>query len=162
MVYYNIIQGIGINGNTSFGILHRGYPTTGTEIFNNVVVSCDWDAIRIGAEAGADVEAQVRNCICDGVNSDIRVYGSSAVINGSNNILVNDAAPVESFGGTYNALGGDLGNTNPLFVGGGDYHLQARSPARNAGIDVGLIEDYDGISVPQETNPAIGAYEYVA
>lgn len=43
----------------------------------------------------------------------------------------------------------------------GDFHLQVNSQCRDAGADVGLTEDYAGVSVPQETNPAIGAYEYV-
>jgi hypothetical protein len=53
---------------------------------------------------------------------------------------------------------------DPLFVNevGYNFHLQAGSPARNAGTDVGLTQDHDGVTVPQETNPAIGAYEYVA
>jgi hypothetical protein len=58
----------------------------------------------------------------------------------------------------------NLEGIDPQFVnaGAGNFHLQAGSPARDAGTDVGLTEDYDGVSVPQETNPAIGAYEYVA
>ena len=42
-----------------------------------------------------------------------------------------------------------------------DFHLQSDSPCRNAGVDVGLTEDYDGVSVPQETNPCIGAFEFL-
>ena len=54
-------------------------------------------------------------------------------------------------------------NENPDLVSpSADLHLQSISPCRDAGVDVGLTEDYDGVSVPQETNPAIGAYEYVA
>lgn len=54
-------------------------------------------------------------------------------------------------------------SADPLFVnpGAADFHLQSGSPCRDEGTDVGLTEDYDGVSVPQETNPAIGAYEYV-
>ena len=51
----------------------------------------------------------------------------------------------------------------PQFVGApADLHLGAGSPCRNAGEDVSLTQDYDGVSIPQEANPAIGAYEYVA
>lgn len=35
------------------------------------------------------------------------------------------------------------------------------SPCRDVGVDVGLTEDILGTSVPQETNPTIGAYEWV-
>jgi len=47
---------------------------------------------------------------------------------------------------------------DPLFVGGGNYHLQSGSPAIGAGVDVGLTEDYDGQAVNDP--PEIGAYEY--
>jgi len=63
-------------------------------------------------------------------------------------------------------------NSDPLFVDADgaddvagteddDLHLLWDSPCINVGDDVSLTEDYDGVSVPQETNPAIGAYEYV-
>jgi hypothetical protein len=42
-----------------------------------------------------------------------------------------------------------------------DYHLQAGSPAINAGVDVGLTSDIDGKMVPSSgTAVDIGAYEY--
>lgn len=53
---------------------------------------------------------------------------------------------------------------NPLWTnpGSDDFTLQSGSPCRNSGTDVSLTIDYYGVSVPQETNPAIGAAEYVA
>jgi len=50
--------------------------------------------------------------------------------------------------------------SNPLFRSPIDYHLQAGSPAIDAGTDVGLSEDYDGNVVPFNSIPDIGAYEY--
>jgi len=44
--------------------------------------------------------------------------------------------------------------------GSGNFHLQSTSPAIDAGVDVGLTEDYDGTSVPQNSIPDIGAFEY--
>lgn len=53
--------------------------------------------------------------------------------------------------------------TNPLFTtDGSDFTLQSGSPARDAGEDLGLITDYLGYSVPYNTIPDIGAYEYGA
>lgn len=51
---------------------------------------------------------------------------------------------------------------DPLFAGaaGYDFHLQADSPAIDAGADLGHALDYDGVSVPQGTAPDMGAFEY--
>jgi hypothetical protein len=59
-------------------------------------------------------------------------------------------------------LGSGEKQANPLFVnmGGGDYHLQAGSPAINAGLNLGYPLDFDAKAVPQGTAPDIGAYEY--
>lgn len=69
--------------------------------------------------------------------------------------------------GDYSNLGFTLGTgemeADPKFtnIGSDDFHLESDSPCRNAGADLSLTLDYDGVSIPQETNPAIGAYEYV-
>ena len=53
--------------------------------------------------------------------------------------------------------------SDPAFVGEpGDLTIGVGSSCRNAGDDVSLTPDYAGVTVPQETNPAIGAYEYAA
>ena len=57
-----------------------------------------------------------------------------------------------------NGLGEDPLMTDPA---NGDFTLQAGSPCRNVGTDVSLTRDYKGVSVPQETSPAIGAYAFV-
>jgi uncharacterized repeat protein (TIGR02059 family) len=49
-------------------------------------------------------------------------------------------------------------NVNPLFISSSDYHLQSGSPAKDAGIYVGLTTDYDGNT--SKNPPSIGAYEY--
>ena len=52
---------------------------------------------------------------------------------------------------------------DPLFVDpeNGNFHLWSDSPAINAGVDVGLTQDFDGNPVPQGPAPDIGAYESV-
>lgn len=55
-----------------------------------------------------------------------------------------------------NGLNEDSDFVNP----GTDFTLQASSPCRDAGVGVGLIRDYAGVAVPQETNPTMGAFEY--
>jgi hypothetical protein len=49
-------------------------------------------------------------------------------------------------------------NDDPLFVSSSDFHLQSGSPAIGAGVDVGLLTDYDNRTVGNP--PEIGAYEY--
>lgn len=103
---------------------------------------------------------------------------SSEILSFRNNIIkagLKDAysdAPFDEdyniFGGTVQQLAGGKGAhskiTNPLFVNPGlqDLHLQATSPARDAGIELGLgyLTDLDGNAVPQGTAPDMGAYEY--
>lgn len=51
---------------------------------------------------------------------------------------------------------------DPLFVdlNGGDFHLQAGSPAIDAGVDLEYSLDFDDRPVPVGLAPDIGAYEY--
>jgi hypothetical protein len=51
---------------------------------------------------------------------------------------------------------------DPLFVDtlGWDFHLQAGSPARNAGADLGYTLDFENLPVPAGAAPDIGAFEY--
>ena len=56
---------------------------------------------------------------------------------------------------------------DPLFVNGSgtysldtDFQIPSNSPAKNAGTNVGLTEDYFGTTVPQGSAPDIGVHEY--
>ena len=49
---------------------------------------------------------------------------------------------------------------DPLFVSLSNLHLHVDSPAKDAGVDVGLTRDYDGTPVPQGPGVDIGAFEY--
>jgi len=48
----------------------------------------------------------------------------------------------------------------PNYSQAADFKLQGYSPAIDAGVDVGLTRDFEGIPVPQGLAPDIGAYEY--
>jgi hypothetical protein len=52
-------------------------------------------------------------------------------------------------------------HTDPLLmnVSGDDYHLKSNSPAIDAGTDVGLLTDLDGIPIGRGTAPDVGCYE---
>ena len=71
----------------------------------------------------------------------------------SNNIRYVDGKTMTIVSYADNILGED-----PLFVSSSDYHIQAGSPAINAGMHLGLAYDYAGVAVGNP--PEIGAYEY--
>jgi hypothetical protein len=55
----------------------------------------------------------------------------------------------------------DLKDQDPKFVAAdSDFHLQSTSPAKDAGTDVGVTSDFDGLPRPYGTRYDIGAYEY--
>jgi hypothetical protein len=57
----------------------------------------------------------------------------------------------------------NLWGIDPLFVnpGAGNYHLQADSPAINAGVSLSNVtDDFDGTTRPQGSGYDIGPYEY--
>jgi predicted outer membrane repeat protein len=70
------------------------------------------------------------------------------------------ATPTQTSGGTMN-LGSHNLNANPQFVNpaAGDYHLADGSPAIDAGANVGVTTDLDGVTRPQGKGYDIGAYE---
>jgi hypothetical protein len=60
------------------------------------------------------------------------------------------------------ALGTGEKTADPLFVNveAGDFHLQAGSPAIDAGLNLGYTKDFEDNTVPVGAAPDIGAYEY--
>jgi len=71
----------------------------------------------------------------------------------------NSLSEWESTSGETNSL-----NQDPLFVDADyyDFHLQPTSPCIDAGVNVGLTEDYESNSVPWGEGVDIGAYERTA
>ncbi len=51
-------------------------------------------------------------------------------------------------------------DADPLFIGGGDYHLRPGSPCIDAGIDAGIYTDFDGDTRPYGAGFDLGADEY--
>ena len=100
-----------------------------------------------------------------GLASDYNLFYRSS----DNSIMFGDTAydTTHVIGGSAGFYSNDQGQdtnslfANPLFVSSSssDFHLQATSPAINAGVDVGLTTDYAGRTVPFGVAPDIGAYE---
>lgn len=76
--------------------------------------------------------------------------------------LLFTTTPTQTAGGALNWGAHNLVNANPRFVNpaAGDYHLAAGSPAIDAGTNVGVTLDLDGIARPQGKGYDLGAYEY--
>lgn len=83
-------------------------------------------------------------------------------INAGANVAENHNLVYRKEGATC-VLGLTLNGTDPTVdpqlvnVASGDYHLQMSSPAKHAGMDVGVTDDYDGAM--RGSPPSIGAYE---
>ncbi len=181
-IRYNIVtQSPGFTGITIMNdkALDPANPVTpkerrNFEIYNNVVYNTYY-----GIGAGNNFSGVIRNNIVwhPGTNPRWRITAGTILpgetITVSHNILRDATSePMVSISGTayhdlpaLQAAGWGTGSSvaDPLFVNvaGADFHLQAGSPGIDAGIDVGLTEDFEGNPVPVGGAPDIGAYEAV-
>lgn len=145
--FYDNDDGAGVGWTSNLGI---GINTTGTVIIKNCITQGHEFEIYVNAASlpGLTLTCDY-NCFYDSLGGDAFHYDGTDY----------DWADWKTqSGGDGNSL-----NENPLMVdpASQDFHLQIGSPCRNVGADVSLTEDYDLVSVPQETNPAMGAFEYV-
>lgn len=111
------------------------------------------------------------NCVTYGYMVTFMLCGDGATPTGSfsefrveNNVIFNNANANNWIGIdgkviTFTAYANNRLAVNPLFIGAGDYHLQAGSPCINNGKNLGLLTDFDGVTVANP--PEIGCYEYV-
>ena len=123
--------------------------TTAATLQNYTVVRCPAGAFQI------EENSTLTNSIGISTTNDITVASGKTVI-GTTNLFADSA---KSGSGIYTDTG-TLWSSDPLFVSSSDFHLQNTSPAINVGTNVGLISDYDGISLPRGIGYEIGAYEY--
>ena len=107
---------------------------------------------------------KIINCILWGNSADfgpeiaLSDYAVLSVI--SCDVQGGEAAVYELYmGGFHRWLDGNI-DADPLFVGGGDYHLTAGSPCINAGTDVGVPTDIDGQLRPFGGGYDMGADEF--
>ena len=115
---------------------------TNSTIRNNIFDTCSDEAMRIDDNWNK-------------LTVDYNVYNVAALG------LINEVTPLATLANWQAATGLDLHSqsANPLFVGGGDYHLQAGSHAIDAGTNTGYVyvEDFDGVVVGSP--PCVGCYE---
>ena len=164
-------------GNTKSGVAVAGGDLTAyncTFYANNDEAGVGWVSnLGIGVST-VDGTVTIRNCITQG--HEFEVYVHDTAVPGItldfdyNCFYDSEGGDAFHYDGTdYNwadwktQSGGDANslNENPFMVAPAtdNFHLQGKSPCRDVGTDVGLTEDFDEVTVPQETNPAIGAYE---
>ncbi len=139
---------------------------TSISILNNTMIGNLSQNVNL-SPTGVQINAGTTNTVVENnifynqPGNIIYVKGAQPV-SGRNIIYRNDGQPIYS-NDTYNPIN-DLWDINPLFVDSqnGDYHLQAGSPAIDAGDNLGVSvpNDFVGTLRPQGKGYDIGAYEY--
>ena len=87
------------------------------------------------------------------VSAEIKVVSGSPVVTYSDVQMVADEETWPGDGNT---------NDDPLFAGGGDYHLTESSPCIDAGTDAGVTTDRDGDTRPVGPGYDMGSDEYTS
>jgi len=133
-VYNNIIYRVGTDpqfSGDSLKVGGYGFATHDVQAYNNTIYGNQHNCITVGVSAGDTTGTILRNNICYKNNPDS--------ISPNGNSVTQD----------HNLLG-----TDPLFVNaaGADFHLQANSPAIDAGVAI------PGLSF-NGTAPDLGAFE---
>lgn len=136
---------IGYTGNTTRWAIELPDVGVATNISirNNITVGFDYAPIYATASGRAGVTIS-------GLSVENNNFYQCGNGNAPSYISITPAADV-----TQNNITSD-----PLFVSSSDFHLQAGSDAIDAGIDVGILYDYE--NSPVSDPPSIGAYEYGA
>ena len=170
-VSYNKFEDCGRNSSTfAYGFAIGGGSGTfdNINILNNVVegrlASSPTDGIRFNCSTATHVKIS-NNIVTDFLNGySISILGIINGINVENNITYNcgSLSDIDTTSATLttDVIENNQFAVNPLFLYTNDFHLQATSPAIDAGVDVELTEDYEGNIVPFNGIPDIGAYEY--
>jgi hypothetical protein len=143
-VYNNLVYGMPNNGGNSEGILCL-YCGVGNMFYNNTVTANAGGGINIGNGDATPSGTIVKNNITYGnTGTDYQNWGTGTV---AGNNLCSSGCAVTS---------------DPVFVGGGNYHIQTSSPAKDAGVTLSTVftTDKDGIPRPQGAAWDIGAYEF--
>ena len=147
LVYNNVFYGIFNQG------LSLGNGVASILVKNNICMDCGrgGDELNICIWIHGNIGANnviSNNCFYDADTSDVIEYKGATCT-----VAYADANHPEFS----NNIGADPKMIDPA---NGNFHLKGSSPCIEAGVDVSLTEDYDGVSVPKRTNPDIGAFEF--
>ena len=178
-IRYNIFKNIKTSTYYTEGITmipgSNGTTISGFYVYNNVFYgtsgSTDY-GIRLVHSGGSPIASASNVQIANNIFVNFNGYNGSPVyltnasafsgLNIQNNIFYNSGsnAPLLTGTPTNYTYSGNI-TSNPLFVtAGSDFHLQSGSPAIDAGKNIGLTTDFELNSVPVNSIPDIGAYEY--
>jgi hypothetical protein len=164
------LVGSRLEDNTGNGISCE--PDSGGTLVNCVVASNGGDGVSTSADGGVSLSScTVTGNAGEGV---VCNHGSTGQLNSCivwNDTILRGDIPeetTEAFNVTRSIVAGDVvfpgdGNSNadPLFAGAKDYHLQAGSPAIDAGTADGApTSDIEGWKRPCGGGVDMGAYEY--
>lgn len=144
-------------------------------LYNNTIGDATGYSIRFGTSIiTANVVVDMYNNLSYGTYNQCIYYWPGGTItsdyngfkNGSVSFAFDDDNNIAKTWADWQTIAGEahsLNNDNPLFVdaSGGDFHLQDGSPCIDVGTDVGLTEDFDGVSIPRGSGYDIGAFEWL-
>jgi hypothetical protein len=136
------------NTNHSWCAILQSTPNVISE--NNTCITGAW------AYSGVGTNGTHKNNIHYGNGNPYFAQSGAPAVVSSNNLLDIPGSSISS-----SSFAKDIVNRDPLFVNvtGSNYHLQAGSPAKDAGVSVPVQADLDGASRPQGAGYDIGAYE---
>jgi hypothetical protein len=159
-----VVSGNHVYNNTSYGNgigiqLYAFYNSAGMIINNLVKNNICWANTRAFSATGGGQN--------DGTYGSGNVYAYNCFGPEGSNYIEWGAGAYKSTIATFNAVaddttgGGNNISSNPRFVSAStsDFHLQGDSLCMNAGANVGLTTDYDGVTITGL--PDMGAYEAI-
>jgi hypothetical protein len=152
----NLVTGQAADTGAGAVVLAASAGTLDAQVVNNTIAD-DQNGLVIQGDAGTTVSGLVANNIVSGSSE------SGLVIDVPGSALANRYNLVFGNGSDSFTAGPGTLTVDPLFVGGGDYHLQAASPAVDSGDDaavpVDLPHDLDGGPRIAGGGVDLGAYE---